>query len=372
MMAGVLALGAGTVLLCAGSSIGLWVAGRLLQGAAAATIWSVACALLVDTVASDQLGHAMGYMSMGMTLGNLTGPLTGGAVYQHGGYYAVFIVAFAFIGVDMGLRLLIVEKKQASKFLTLPVTASPEIINAQDESGLQLDDRNSEDPVTLHLHTGLRGAWKLLSSLRILIVLWACVVIAVIVSAFDSVLPLFVQETYGWAPTAQGLIFIPLLIPSFLSPIVGWVNDRYPSSRRIAAGGALATSVPTCVLLRLVQVNDTGRKVLLCVLLLLLGACMGILFPLVLAESSYAASEKEQERPSLFGKQGAAGLAYGFSNSAYAAGSIAGPFFAGFIRQYAGWGTMSWSLGLLTGASAFPVVLCFGGFLAWRINHGSN
>ncbi|KAI9043201.1 MFS transporter [Aspergillus affinis] len=368
MMAGVLTLGAGTALLCAGSSIGLWVTGRLLQGAAAATVWSVACALVVDTVAGDRLGHAMSYMSMGMTLGNLAGPLTGGAVYEHGGYYAVFIVAFAFIGVDIGLRLLIVEKEQALKFLPLPVTPSSHSITAQAESGLELAGLDDHDPVSLHPHTGLRGSWELLSSLRMLIVLWACVVIAVIVSAFDSVLPLFVQDTYGWEQTAQGLIFIPLLIPSSLSPIVGWVNDRYPSSRRILAGGALMMSVPTCVLLRLVEVNDTGHKILLCALLLLLGICMGILFPLVLAESSYAASEKEQETPSMFGKQGATGLAYGFSNAAYAAGSIAGPFLAGLVRQYAGWSTMSWSLGLLTGASALPVVLYFGGLLSWRIN----
>ncbi|CAG8895815.1 unnamed protein product [Penicillium egyptiacum] len=364
MMAGVLTLGAGTALLCAGTTIGLWVTGRLLQGAAAAAVWSVACALLADTVASEQLGHAMGYMSLAMTLGNLTGPLARGVVYEHGGYYAVFIVAFALIGVDMGLRLAIIERKHVSKLLPVLEASSNQGIALHYGSLLEQTCQDGHDPVTRESHAGLKGVCKLLSSPRVVVVLWTCAVVSVIVSAFDSVLPLFVQDTYGWAQTSQGLIFIPLLIPSFLGPLVGWVNDRYPNMRRMLAGGALIISVPVCVLLRLVTVNDTGHKILLCGLLLLLGTCIGILFPLVLAESSYAASEKEQESPASCGKQGAMGLAYGLSNSAYAAGSIAGPFLAGFLREHAGWGTMSWALGVLTGVSAFPVILCFAGLLS--------
>ena len=140
-------------------------------------------------------------------------------------------------------------------------------------------DRAGHDTVSLHTHTDLRGSWKLLSSLPMLIILWVCVMIAVIVSAFDNVLPLFGQDTYGWEQTAQGLISIPLLILSLFSPVVGWVNDRYPSSRRVLAGDVLIISIPTWVLLRLVEANDAGHKILLCALLLLLGICMGTLFP---------------------------------------------------------------------------------------------
>ncbi|KKK18739.1 hypothetical protein P175DRAFT_0438021 [Aspergillus ochraceoroseus IBT 24754] len=376
MVTGVLILGAGTALLCAGTNIGLWIAGRILQGAAAAIVWTAGCALLADTVADEQLGHAMGYISTGMTLGNLTGPLVGGAVYEHGGYHSVFIVAFALIGVDMGLRLVMIETKQAVKFLHTPaeqttvqsesaaIAEPPAVLpeNGPIAGKLEPPSRDGGGSETPASRASLKAACRLLSSPRILVVIWTCVVVSVIISAFDSVLPLFVQDTFKWAQTAQGLIFIPFVMPSLLGPLVGWVNDRYPKLRRFLAGGALLISAPPCLLLRLVSGNDIGHKVLMCALLVVLGMGMAVLFPLVLAENSYAASEQAQEAPSTFGEQGVMGLAYGFANSAYAAGSIAGPFLAGFIRASAGWGTMTLVLGLLTGVSALPVLLYFGGF----------
>lgn len=54
-------------------------------------------------------------------------------------------------------------------------------------------------------------------------------------------------------------------------------------------------------------------------------------------------------------------LAYGILNSAFAAGSMVGPFLAGFIRESAGWSTMSWVIGLLMGVSAIPILLFLGG-----------
>jgi MFS family permease len=47
----------------------------------------------------------------------------------------------------------------------------------------------------------------------------------------------------------------------------------------------------------------------------------------------------------------------------FAAGSLIGPFFAGFIRQQVGWGTMGWALGLVTGVSAIPILLFMGGWI---------
>ena len=58
-------------------------------------------------------------------------------------------------------------------------------------------------------------------------------------------------------------------------------------------------------------------------------------------------------------------LAYGLLNAAWAAGSIIGPFFAGFIRDDAGWSTMTWALSILTGVTGVPVLLLLGGHF-WR------
>lgn len=73
--------------------------------------------------------------------------------------------------------------------------------------------------------------------------------------------------------------------------------------------------------------------------------------------------EKEKQKPGACGPGGATALAFGLTNMGFSAGSIIGPFFAGFIRQEADWSTMSWALGLMAGLSAIPVLHFLGGWI---------
>lgn len=109
-------LGAATALLCAGDHIGFWISGRLFQGAASAVVWVVGNALVADTVGKYGVGKAIGYTTMACCVGLLAGPLVGGIVYQHGGYYAVFGIAFGLIGLDIILRLALIERRHAIKW----------------------------------------------------------------------------------------------------------------------------------------------------------------------------------------------------------------------------------------------------------------
>ncbi|KAI3113900.1 hypothetical protein CBS147333_2135 [Penicillium roqueforti] len=115
LLFGLVALAAATALLCVGTNIALWIVGRLFQGAAAAVVWTAGLALIVDTIGKDDLGQAIGYVSMAISIGTLAGPLLGGVVYENGGYYAVFGLAFGFIALDIILRLLLIEKRHAIK-----------------------------------------------------------------------------------------------------------------------------------------------------------------------------------------------------------------------------------------------------------------
>lgn len=97
-MFGLIALAASTILLCIGSTISLLIVGRLFQGISAAVVWVVGLALLVDTVGKESVGLAMGTVSLALSLGIFMAPLLGGVVYDKGGYYAVFAMAFAVVG----------------------------------------------------------------------------------------------------------------------------------------------------------------------------------------------------------------------------------------------------------------------------------
>lgn len=116
MLLGLFALLGSTLLLCLGRVISLLVLGRILQGLSAAVVWSAGLALMSDTM-GDQIGVAMGYASMAMTIGSLISPTIGGAVYSRAGYYAVYYVGFGAILFDTVLRLVLIEKKVARQWV---------------------------------------------------------------------------------------------------------------------------------------------------------------------------------------------------------------------------------------------------------------
>ncbi len=229
-------------MLCIGSSVGVLVAGRFLQGVSAAVVWVVGLALLVDTVGEKDIGQIMGYVSLSMSVGILAGPLLGGVVYEKGGYYSVFAMAFALIGLDIVLRLLLVEKKIAKQWLK-PKEGQDESGSPEHQRPPQPSDNGCTKPPLMKknptgkLDEGRFGSTKntrilrfsarlppvvtLLKSRRLVAALWSCLVEASLMTSFDSVLPLFVKRTFGWSSTGAGLIFLALFIPSFSAPIVG-------------------------------------------------------------------------------------------------------------------------------------------------------
>jgi MFS family permease len=373
LLVGLIALGAATALLCVGTNIALWIVGRLFQGAAAAIVWTAGLALMVDTVGKDGLGQAIGYVSMAISVGTLGGPLLGGVVYQHGGYYAVFGLAFAFIGLDIVFRLILIEKRHADKWLLpelKPLPAAGEKstdTEAAASSETPVIPRTGSDTLTSQNDPPSISAFArvttLLSSPRLVVSLWGYFVISLVLASFDSVLPLFVQETFGWQQSGQGLIFIPLMVPHLMDPITGWAIDRFPKSCRYFTATAFLSSVPVLVLLRLVTDNSMHHKILLCALLALVGLCFAVAMPPLVAETFHAVKEKEDETPGIFGRGGAMALAFGLVNMGFAAGALIGPFFAGFIRQNAGWGTMGWALALIAAFTSVPALLFLGGWI---------
>lgn len=122
-------MAASTLLLCFGNSIGLLVVGRVLQGLSASIVWSVGCALLVDTM-ENNVGVALGYVGLSISAGFLIAPLIGGSVYSAAGYYAVYYIAFGVVAVDILLRLFMIEKKIARQWLDDDLGASLPGINA--------------------------------------------------------------------------------------------------------------------------------------------------------------------------------------------------------------------------------------------------
>ena len=193
-----------------------------------------------------------------------------------------------------------------------------------------------------------------------LIALFGCFIQAALLTSFDSTLPLYVRSTFGWNSIGAGLIFLPVTVPSFSAPLIGWAADKYGPRWLATAGFILAG--PCMILMRLVVYDSLNQKVLLCALLAITGFALDLSLTPLMAEITYAVeAQMAKSPPGSFGTNGAFASAYGLFNMAFAAGSMAGPLLAGLVKQRAGWGTTMLVLGCVSIASAIPTVIWCGG-----------
>ena len=378
-----LCLTGATVLLAVGTNVGLWVAGRLLQGVSAGMLWVVCLALLTDTVGPAGIGQAVGVIGVPMSIGPIVGPLLGGVIYAHGGYYAVFGLMFAMLGVDAVLRLVMIEKRVAQKWLEAEAVQpdTPNVIAETDSpasptpcpessgtstskmmTGNGGETANGARPSSQFLHHRIPPTLRLLLSFRMFVGLTGGLLQSSLNVAFDSILPLVVNALFGWQQTGQGLIFITILLPSLLQPIFGAITDKYQQGRRLLAAGGCLLATPAYVLLRFVTQDTLGQKALLCALLVVIGLAMAIAMPAIIAEIGATVADAERNDPrALKGTVIATG--WSLVNAAYAAGCLIGPLFAGLIRNAAGWQTTTWCLGILSAATGMFLLLCLGGWI---------
>lgn len=186
-------------MLCVGKSIAVLLVGRMLQGFSAAVVWTVGLALLVDTVGHEHVGKAMGWVFLALSLAFPIAPILGGVVYDRGGYYAVYYMAFGLIAFDILLRFLLIEKKVASKWLDADGSVEPGSTNSavQDpEARLEAQGTKEPQPQPQEQNvTRSSSKWSnrlppvltLLKSRRLLSALWCCLVQSGIYAGLESV-----------------------------------------------------------------------------------------------------------------------------------------------------------------------------------------
>jgi hypothetical protein len=136
--------------------------------------------------------------------------LIGGVVYAQAGYYVVFAMGFAIVGVDILLRLMMVEKSAARQWLSQTEDATPNDSTSQDASGIEikalpaiedsidgfpLDLGKERSPKLQERHPTSTPNWTqrlppvltLLHIPRLLVSLFGCFVQATTNASFDSV-----------------------------------------------------------------------------------------------------------------------------------------------------------------------------------------
>lgn len=176
---------------------------------------------------------------------------------------------------------------------------------------------------------------------------------------FDATLALFVQRTFEWNSTAAGLLFLAIFLPGFISPLVGWIADRFGAKWPSFFGFCFC--IPLLVCLRFVTESTIQHKVLLAFILAMLGTALAFANVPLMAELTYVIDAKAAEQPGIFGDKGVYGLGYGLYTMAFALGGTVGPLWGGYVVESAGWGTMTWSFAIWAASGLVVTYFWLGG-----------
>ena len=367
-----------TLFFALGSTLPILLSARLLEGLSTAVIATIGPALMLEVVGQRNFGRAMGFSSMAMSMGLLLGPVLGGVLYEYCGYFQTFWPALVLLGVEAALRGLIIEKgrkmysPENESLEDGGETASGEISdvaeNEQDDGASLLQGRSSNTPEArsllpkslppLPIRSQRHGYFVLLRHPRFLTTLTVIFALSSTVCGFDAVLAPYISSAFDLGPVNAAALFLALAIPMLFAPLTGYLTDRY--GPKIIASFGLAIWTPALAALSLVGPGSTKPMLKLGGLFFVIGIAQALTSIPLRVDAAAVVGDIEKEKPGAFGTRGAYGMAFGFVNGIEAAGGMAGPLVAGFLRIQIGWVRMAWVMGGV-GLCAWAGVIIFTG-----------
>ncbi|TML98733.1 MAG: MFS transporter [Actinobacteria bacterium] len=230
---------AASALCGAAQDITLLVVARLVQGAAAGGLMTIAMAAVGDLVSPRERGRYQGYIVATFAVATVAGPLVGGLLVDHASWRWVF-----YVNLPLGIAAL------AGLRLRLPAPATDRPEHALDTLGAALLAAATSGLMLVCIWGGERYAWgspTIVALIAATVLLAAALVVrerrladpivpldllrsrAVAVAsaalflataslfAINVFVPLFLQTTTGASPTQAGLLLVPMMVGITLS-----------------------------------------------------------------------------------------------------------------------------------------------------------
>lgn len=367
---GLTALLGATVLLFLGNTVPVLALARVLQGISAAFVWTIGLALCLETVGPENLGKTIGSIFSFISVGNLCAPLLGGVLYKKAGYPGVFGIGFAVLAIDFVMRLLVIEKKVARRYIAQDPHAASDINANNDQSNNDEEQGNGEEEPLLGSKSEDEKAFKLspnqprlahyipilpcLSDPRLLTALLVAFIQATLLGSFDATIPTVASDYFDFGSLEAGILFLPLgAFDLVLGPVFGWAVDRYGT--KLIAVGAYGYLVPILALLRLPHAGGKDQMILYGALLGLCGIGLAGIGAPSIVEAGAVVQKYYEVNPEFFGEDGPYAQLYGLNSMVFSAGLTLGPELAGELKEKIGYGNMN---AVLAGICALTAILC--------------
>ncbi|KAL2182983.1 MFS general substrate transporter [Thermothelomyces heterothallicus CBS 203.75] len=350
----------------------LLIAARALQGLAAAALTGASSGLLATAPSTGRNWLSVAFLqNVAMT----TAPLIGGLLHDRYHIDAVFYSAYGLVALNVVLALLaagtgratpassaneraalLASETQRGGYGTMPPT----------ETG-SLSGRSSRSvsPTSMPARSSRRNAptsfvatfsWNP----RLLVAFGGYLVLSLLTSALQSMLPLFVQRQYEWSVLAGGSVFVPLSAPAaVLGLLSGAIAARVPRSIRFLTTTGFLAYIPA--LLHLGQLEE-NTKVAQHAFLLTLGAISSaagfIADPLVKEMTNAAGSSSVGDSWSATAQANAAPML------ANAWGGLFGPVLAAALSYLYSWQFMTKWLAVIAAGMGAGALLFLQGWIA--------
>ncbi|KAK4168742.1 major facilitator superfamily domain-containing protein [Cladorrhinum sp. PSN259] len=186
---------------------------------------------------------------------------------------------------------------------------------------------------------------------QLLVAGFGYLVIGLLATSLQTVLPVLARQDFGWPVSATGFIFVALSAPAVLvGPLAGALTGAAPKSARFFTATGFLASVPAFLFLGWLSGDADANRLAIFLTLAALSLALGIAADPLIKEVTRIVGPSAVNDP-----MSAAAQATSLPSIAYAWGGLAGPLFAGAISWVWNWETLTKALAVVSG---FTGVLC--------------
>ncbi|GJJ77957.1 hypothetical protein EMPS_10316 [Entomortierella parvispora] len=305
MMIGLAGLLAATVIFIFARVYWLLIFARFFQGVSGGAIWTLGLALMTDSFNANEMGVQMGKALIGHTMGLLGGPPIGGLLHDAFGSRAPFYFSIVFACIVMICFLLLIEER------------AEEVLEIR-RYEVELRERAiaAGNPYTEEIKTSI---WQLITAKRMIAAVAVTTLEAFDLSTLEPTLPYYLKDRFSMTEGQVGLVFIAFTMPTIISPLAGWVSDRY------GAKVLCSCAVTACGCFMLLLSIENKPLWAIIVVLIGIGLSTSSFIAPILGEISAVVRRT--------GDKAAYARAFAIFNIAFSFGMVIGPIMAGYIYK---------------------------------------